>query len=98
MKLLSWNCCGLARLAATRALRTVIKEMDLGGIFFIETKVGSAVSCVVKKVGFSCFIEISPVGKDGGFVFRLRPSLSFDIVWESTHILHLRFHSVREYH
>lgn len=56
MKLIPWNCLGLGQPLEARALRDIVKMVDLMGIFLMETKIDcSFVACVMKKIRFSFF-------------------------------------------
>ena len=67
MKVLAWNCCGLARGLTIRALRALIRAHHLDLLFLSETKVPS--SCFWSSLvglGFSAWLEVPPVGIQGG--------------------------------
>ncbi|KAB1213093.1 hypothetical protein CJ030_MR5G015919 [Morella rubra] len=98
MSLLMWNCRGLGRPSAARALREIIKETDPIGIFLMEIKVkDGVVYCVMKKIGFSFFLSIPPVGLRVGLLFCWRPELQFSVLWNSTNILHLQINLGSDY-
>lgn len=56
-----------------------MRAVDPMGVFLMETKVSNGVvEKVVRKVGFSFFISVPPVGNKGGLVFMWRPELEFE--------------------
>lgn len=90
MRLISWNCRGLGRSAAARALRFLVREVNPMGIFLIETKISDdRVQSVFRRLGFSFFVSFPPVRCKGGLAFCWRPGLVFDILMFSSSILHL---------
>lgn len=73
-----------------RALREMVKTIDPLGIFFMETKIDCcSVAHVMKKLGFSFFFTIPPIGKKGGVAFCWRPNFRFTVLWDSKNIVHL---------
>lgn len=72
MKLLAWNCWGLGRPSAARALQEIVKTMDPARIFLMETMIDEVcLSRVMRKSGFSFYIYVPPLGRRGGLVFLL---------------------------
>lgn len=56
MKLISWNCQGLGRPSAARALQDIVKTIDPVEIFLMETKIDySFVAHVMNKLGLLIF-------------------------------------------
>lgn len=97
MKIIPWNCRGLHRPAAGRALKALIREFDPVGIFLIETKCADEiVAKVMKYLGFTFFFSVSPLGSKGGLAFCWRPNLKFDVLLLSHHIFHLLVHPENE--
>lgn len=75
---------------ATRALKTMVRVIDPVCVFLIETKVADdIVHKVAKKIGFTFFISVPPIGNKGGLLFFWRLGLNFDIIWMHDHIIHL---------
>lgn len=94
MRLLHWNCRGLARAAAVRALRPQIRILNPDCIFLVETKIQSVVD-VCRRLDFFHFLDIPPVGRKGGLAFAWRPGFDFDVVLMSPHILNLLVFLIR---
>lgn len=91
MSLLASNCQGLGRPLAARALREIVKEVDLVGIFLMETKVGDdVVRRILKHIRFpfSFLFRLLVFGET--FYSVGRPELNFSILWQSKNILHLQ--------
>ena len=67
MKVLAWNCRGLARGPTIRTLRASIRSLRPDLIFLSETKV--LASCFLHSLvglDFSDWLEVPPVGLQGG--------------------------------
>ncbi|KAB1212547.1 hypothetical protein CJ030_MR5G006241 [Morella rubra] len=93
MRLISWNCRGLGRPSAARALREIVKMVDPVGMFLMETKIDCvSVSRILNILGFSFFITVPPIGRRGGLVFCWRPELRFSVLWQSANLIHLEIY------
>lgn len=91
MSLLSWNCRGLARGQAIRALRALFKQHDPGVAFLMETKISDeALSHTVRNLGFFSFVSSPPVGLKGGLVLCWRPNISLAVVFVCCNIIVVR--------
>jgi exonuclease III len=67
MKILAWNCRGLARGLTIRALRASIRSLRPDLIFLSETKVpASRFMHSLVGLGFSDWLEVPHVGLQGG--------------------------------
>lgn len=67
-----------------------MKTVDLMGIFLMETKIDcSSIARVMKKIGFSFFISIPPIGRSGGLAFCWRPGFRFQVLSTSQYFFHL---------
>jgi exonuclease III len=67
MKVMAWNCRGLACAWTIRSLRALIRIHRLDVIFLSETKViSSRFWNSLLRLGFSSWLEVPPVGYKGG--------------------------------
>lgn len=67
-----------------------MKTLDPVGIFLMESKVEcGSVARIMKKLGFSHFFTVPPIGKRGGFVFCWRPGFCFKVLWQSKNLIHM---------
>jgi exonuclease III len=67
MKILAWNCRGLARNPTIRVLRALIRCHRPDLLFLSETMVSSSrFQAVLFGLGFSSWLEVPPIGSQGG--------------------------------
>ncbi|XP_059451039.1 uncharacterized protein LOC132181825 [Corylus avellana] len=81
MRILAWNCRGLACAPKIRSLRALIRQHRPDVLFLSETKVlssrfWSSLSCL----GFSAWLEVPPVGLSGGLFVTWKYGFSLDLV------------------
>lgn len=85
---LFWNCRGLARPAAVRALRATIRRTNLDCLCLVETKTCQA-QLFLSRIGFSSSLVSPPFGLSGGMVFGWRDGLDFDVLSITRHSINL---------
>ena len=79
MKILAWNCRGLARPAAVQTLRRLIRDQSLDILFLSETKISlPQVSATLNSLGFFLMSHIAAIGISGGLVLTWRPSIDLE--------------------
>lgn len=72
MKVLAWNCWGFARGPKIRVLRALIRSHRSDLIFLSETKMPSSrFRSSLIGLGFFAWLEVPPVGLQGGLFFVL---------------------------
>jgi exonuclease III len=76
MKLLSWNCRGLARPAAVQTLRRLIRDLSPDILFISETKIyPPQVSATLNRLGFFLISQVAASGSSGGLALAWRPGV-----------------------
>lgn len=76
MTIFLWNCRGLARGPAVRALRALIRKEDPALLFLMETKISSeALNRTARNLGFISFVSVPSVGTRGGLALLWRPGV-----------------------
>lgn len=89
MKLMAWNCHGLARPAAARALRNMVRDLDPMGIFLIEKQIDDVTATsILHYVGFSFVLAIPSTDRSGGLAFCWRLEPLFAVLFTSQNIMH----------
>lgn len=88
MRLLHWNCHGLARPAAVSSLRAAIRKHNPDCLFLVETKI-SQVHFVMSCLGFVQFLEQPPRGSRGGLAFTWQVGVEVEVTSISHHFLNL---------
>ena len=78
MKILAWNCRGLARPAIVRTLRRLIRDQSPDIRFLSETKISSQVSATLNRLGFFLMSQIAATGINGGLVLSWRPGIDLE--------------------
>jgi exonuclease III len=79
MKILSWNCRGLARPAMVLTLRRLIRDQSPDLLFLSETKISpSQVSATLNKLGFFLMSQVPASGLSGGLVLSWRPGVDLE--------------------
>jgi hypothetical protein len=69
MKILAWNCRGLARAPTIRTLRALIRIHRPEVIFLSETKIQPITfQLVLQRIGYPSCLNIPPIGLSGGLL------------------------------
>ena len=80
MKFISWNCRGLARPQAKRALRALIRKHNPICVFLMETKVNSVfMEACWRRLGFTEGVDYDPMGLAGGVCMFWRSSMRIQV-------------------
>jgi exonuclease III len=67
MKILPWNCRGLAQSSTIRSLRALIRKNNPDIIFLSKTKTASSTaSSLLLQLGYSMNVQAPPSGSRGG--------------------------------
>ncbi|XP_059431454.1 uncharacterized protein LOC132164953 [Corylus avellana] len=81
MKLLAWNCRGLARNPTIRVLRALIRQHRLDLIFLSERMVPSSrFQASLFGLGFSSWLEVPRVGSQGGIFLTWKFGVDVELV------------------
>jgi exonuclease III len=69
MKILSWNCRGLAQPSTIRSLRAMIRKSNLDIIFLSETKIDPTTACsILHQLGFVLLVQAPPSSSRRGLL------------------------------
>jgi hypothetical protein len=86
MKILAWNCRGLALAPKIRVLRAIIRSHRPDLIFWSETKVPfSRFRFSLHDLGFVDMLEVLPVGSRGGIFLTLKEGVDLEPVKLDSH-------------
>lgn len=67
MKILSWNCCGMAAATTVNELKDLYKRNMPAIVFLLETRVRShKVNNFKRKLGYKHAFTVDPIGLLGG--------------------------------
>jgi hypothetical protein len=88
MRVLSWNCRGLARAPTIRTLRALNRLHRPEIIFLSETKVhAQRIRFVLNQIGFPFWLQIPPIGSKGGLCIAWKYGVDIEpIQHDSNHI------------
>lgn len=88
MKILAWNCRGLAKAATVIILRSLVRSHHPSILFLLELKISSSlrISQILKSVGFSNFHSFMSTGLAGGIAICWTASINHNAII-STHFL-----------
>ena len=79
MKILAWNCKGLARPAAVWTLRRLIRDQSPDILFLSETKISPPqVSATLNSLGFFLMSQVAAIGINGGLVLTWRLGIDLE--------------------
>ena len=88
MILLSWNCRGLARASAKRALQALIKDIGPDIIFLSETKVPiDRIKKFLNSLNFYFLDFVNPRGKKGGLVVGWKIGVDLEITSKGVNMI-----------
>ncbi|KAF5446365.1 hypothetical protein F2P56_032000 [Juglans regia] len=94
MKLISWNCRGIACPCAIHSLWAIIRTHNLEALFLSETLLSSVnTATIVNRLGFSHHVYMPPSGKWGGLLFLWRMGLDVEIVNSASNIISVLIYS-----
>ncbi|XP_060968332.1 uncharacterized protein LOC133035908 [Cannabis sativa] len=80
MRCLAWNCRGLRRPAAERAIKRLSQGEGFDVIYLMETKVDEeSMYAITTKLGFQEYRDISSMGMAGGFCVAWRKGIKLSI-------------------
>jgi exonuclease III len=86
MKILAWNCGGLALAPTICVLRAIIRSHRPDLIFMFETKVPSSrFRFSLHGLGFVDMLEVPPVGSRGGIFLTLKDGVNLEPVKLDSH-------------
>ncbi|KAK9287687.1 hypothetical protein L1049_016125 [Liquidambar formosana] len=88
MIILAWNCRGLARPAAVRALRALVRDKHPDVIFLAETKItdGKLKSCL-SALGYPNFVSTPPLHTAGGLCLGWRNGVEIEITLSNNFLI-----------
>ncbi|XP_060959279.1 uncharacterized protein LOC133030522 [Cannabis sativa] len=82
MRMLSWNCRGLAKDSIVQALRGWVRRYRSECIFLMETKVQKdRMVEVARSLGFTGYACIPAIGIAGGFCFLWNRDINLQVKW-----------------
>jgi exonuclease III len=88
MRILAWNCRGLARSSTVRALKGIIRDSDPDCLFLSETKIKEhRVKRILNSLGFSNIICVDPIGQAGGISLNWKQRVIADLVCASVNMI-----------
>ncbi|XP_062155309.1 uncharacterized protein LOC133863383 [Alnus glutinosa] len=86
MKILAWNCCGLALAPTILVLRALIRYYRLDLLFLSETKVSSSLFWfLLHGLGFVDMLKVPPVGSRGGIFLTWKDGVDLELVKLDSH-------------
>lgn len=90
MKILSWNCQGLSKPKAVRALRLLLKDNKPDVIFICEVKIllSSSISKVLSDFSLKNHSFVPPIGFAGGLLLAWTDNISLSISLLSPSFIH----------
>jgi hypothetical protein len=90
MLILSWNCRGLARPAAIRSLRALIRINNPDCIFLMETKSSVAsMQDITTSLGYTLAVFVPPVDSAGGLCFGWKPGVDIEPTSQNHNLINL---------
>jgi exonuclease III len=99
MIVLAWNSRGLARPAAVRNLRAMVRSLNPSCIFIQETKINdSRVVKVVEKLGFTHHCIVPALGTADGLLLAWKIGVDIEVTVANQSIINVLIFSEPEYH
>ncbi len=99
MIVLAWNSRGLARPAAIRNLKVMVRSLNPSRIFIQETKIeDSRVVKVVEKLGFAHHYNVSAIGIACGLLLAWKIGVDIEVTVTNQSIINVLIFSELEYH
>lgn len=90
MKIIAWNCQGLAKPKAIRALRSLLKETKPDAIFLSEVKIPFSISIskALDAHSLSNVSSVPPIGLAGGLILAWSNTISLDVIVQNNLFIH----------
>lgn len=89
MKILSWNCRGLAAATTIRELKDLSKKHRPSILFLIETRARSSrVEHTRTKLGYHNSHVVEPAGLSGGLCLLWNKDVEIEVIEESQNFIH----------
>lgn len=92
MRLIAWNCRGLARTAAANSLRALERKFHPDILFLSETKVSSSFS-LLNRFGFVNAVECPANRRKGGVILAWKNGVNMEVVSCTDNIISALVHS-----
>jgi hypothetical protein len=90
MLVLSWNCRGLARPAAFRSLRALVRLNNPDCIFLMETKSSVEIMTeITSSLGFTHAVFVPPIVSAGGLCFCWKPGVDIEPTSQNQNLINL---------
>ena len=90
MLVLSWNCRGLARHAAIRSFRALVRINNPDCIFLMETKSSVEIMIdVTTSLGFTLAVFVPPIVSAGGLCFCWKPGVDIGLTSQNQNLINL---------
>lgn len=89
MLIMVWNCRGLGRSVAVRALNELIRSNRPDVIFLSKTKLNDTTNfdSICKQLGFSMFHSVPAQGSSGGLLLCWRDYIQIDVLIDTPHLI-----------
>lgn len=89
MKLLFWNCGGMACTLAINSLRAMIQDHNPDCLYIMESKVCENVaSSILNRLGYYYSVFVPPIGAKGGLVLSWRAGCPLSVLCKNGNVIH----------